>query len=1172
MIVREPRQEFHLKGSIRKALGLEESLFSIAGTVVTADVRRARELAHRLSSYRTERGHPNPNVRAGEIVALGLMDEVFHHMLAVYRAERGGNPLAEAYEALVESIGSDEVENTIRGFCAEFPPTSVYTGRKSVDEYLDETVEGLSGRERTLEELVLLRLTNENPAAGRYSDLFDDTELSTSTAYERIYAGIESVLSRRPAGAFVTGGATESILDVLRAPQKAHPHSLEDQLGYIRDRWGAFVGRFLTRLLRGMDVLKEESKVGAPPGGGPGPAEIYQYDDSEAEGFSPDTEWMPGVVLIAKSTLVWLHQLSERHGREIRTLDQVPDEELDTLASWGFNGLWLIGLWERSRASKRIKHLTGNPDAEASAYALYSYDIAEEIGGWRAYDDLRGRCNARGIRLASDMVPNHTGIDSPWVAEHPDWFIHLDYPPFPAYSFSGENLSGRDDAACYLEDHYFTREDAAVVFKHVDTSGRERYIYHGNDGTSMPWNDTAQLNYLDPDVRETVIQTILHVARNFPIIRFDAAMTLAKKHFRRLWYPEPGSGGDIASRGEHGLTREEFDRAMPKEFWREVVDRVAVEAPGTLLLAEAFWMMEGYFVRTLGMHRVYNSAFMNMLKREQNADYRTIIKETLTFDPAILGRFVNFMNNPDEETAVTQFGTGDKYFGVCTLLATLPGLPMFGHGQVEGLAEKYGMEFRRPYWDEKPDQGLIDRHAWEIFPLLRRRHVFASSAGFRLYDLERDGGGVDENVFAYSNTAGRERAVVVFNNSYERTAGRIRSSVPFVVKHDDGSREQRTESLGSALGLSRDEKAFCVFREQRSNLWFVRRAREVHDAGLSVALDGYQTSVILDVHERIDSAEDDLAKLERELGGRGVSNIDHAVLGLELRPARDAFAEVFSAERYRELDDAILGSAVMDEADFTEIRAGYRRFLDSLAGYRSPTRPIGIGITNLERHLSSIISLPHMDTSSVQSPAVRRAIGRYVTGLRDRPDRRRLFVGWLAVAPVVELYESPELVIGEWGLDGWVDFSDTVDGGHLRALLRAALRFPTAPHLSAKSAAVEARGNESNAAAALARALRGDEDVDRHIGSHEREETSYFEADRFAEVLQIYLSVGLIRTVSTAPLGGRTAGERIQKLFELITRVEEANEAAAGNGSRLEAILAESPKRVSAKKKNSARE
>jgi len=85
---------------------------------------------------------------------------------------------------------------------------------------------------------------------------------------------------------------------------------------------------------------------------------------------------------------------------------------------------------------------------------------------------------------------------------------------------------------------------------------------------------------------------------------------------------------------------------MPNEFWREVVDRVAAEVPDTLLLAEAFWLLEGYFVRTLGMHRVYNSAFMNMLRDEENASYRRVVKDTIEFDPEVLKRFVNFMSNP----------------------------------------------------------------------------------------------------------------------------------------------------------------------------------------------------------------------------------------------------------------------------------------------------------------------------------------------------------------------------------------------------------------------------------------------------------------------------------------------------------------------------------------------
>ena len=166
---------------------------------------------------------------------------------------------------------------------------------------------------------------------------------------------------------------------------------------------------------------------------------------------------------------------------------------------------------------------------------------------------------------------------------------------------------------------------------------------------------------------------------------------------------------------------------MPVEFWREVVDRVAAEIPGTLLLAEAFWLLEGYFVRTLGMHRVYNSAFMHMLRDEDGKGYRKVIKETIEFDPEILKRYVNFMSNPDEKTALEQFGKGDKYFGVATVLATLPGLPMLGHGQIQGFGEKYGMEFRRATLDEQPDPWLVERHEREIFPLLHRRAWFAEA-------------------------------------------------------------------------------------------------------------------------------------------------------------------------------------------------------------------------------------------------------------------------------------------------------------------------------------------------------------------------------------------------------------------------------------------------------------
>jgi len=100
----------------------------------------------------------------------------------------------------------------------------------------------------------------------------------------------------------------------------------------------------------------------------------------EYEKFSPDTAWMPNAVLIAKSTYVWLAQLSKQYGRHIHRLDQIPDEELSTLAHRGLNSLWLIGVWERSRASKTIKQLCGNQDAVASAYSLFDYKNCRRPG------------------------------------------------------------------------------------------------------------------------------------------------------------------------------------------------------------------------------------------------------------------------------------------------------------------------------------------------------------------------------------------------------------------------------------------------------------------------------------------------------------------------------------------------------------------------------------------------------------------------------------------------------------------------------------------------------------------------------------------------------------------------------------------------------------------------
>jgi hypothetical protein len=962
--------EFHISRAIRENLDIDDLLFSYSGNVVFANVAASRKLATRLNEARAAKAgkdlEPGQVVHAGALFAMGLIDELNHALVARYRQEIDPAVLTEALRWFSAKVGPENVEKLLLSFVEHFPNLSVHRGELTAAQWLAHSTDGQPNREAALEEMMLLWITNINPAFSPFQALFDDTDLEKKTFYASVTASLPDFLSTRPPLAPEAG----SLYEALSAPMRSSPDSIAGQLNFIRLHWQKYLGDDLNRLLLAIDVIREEDlaiwmqfnppgpdryRHAAPGFGGEGflgdeyvgfdqdyiigpdgkrrlrYATDYQAPLNEYEAFSADLAWMPNVVLIAKSTYVWLEQLSKKYGRHIHHLNHIPDEELQILADRGITGLWLIGLWERSVASRTIKRLRGHGDAVASAYSLKEYNIAEDLGGGWAYADLRDRAAHYGLRLASDMVPNHMGIDSPWVIDHPDWFVSRPDSPYPAYKFDGPNISPDHRVEIKIEDHYYDQTDAAVVFRlrhYHDNS--TRFVYHGNDGTSFAWNDTAQLDYSKAHVREQVMQTILHVARQFPIIRFDAAMVLAKRHVQRLWFPLPGTGGSIPSRAEFAISQEAFDALMPLEFWREVVDRVAVEVPGTLLLAEAFWLLEGYFVRTLGMHRVYNSAFMNMLRDEENAKYRSYLKKTIEFDPDILKRYVNFMSNPDERTAIDQFGSGDKYFGVCTLLATLPGLPMFGHGQVEGFTERYGMEFKRARMDEHPQEGLVHRHQHDIAPLLKNRWLFAESTHFVLYDFWNEHGTVDENVFAYSNRMHGHRAIVLYNNRYGSTRGSIHHSVGAM---DKGSGELRQTSLGAGLALPNDHSVILAYRDIASGLEYLRRSKDLVEHGIHLDLRGYQYVVLLHWREYRGSAEYPWDALCDALGGRGVHNVDEALVKLKLRPIHDALRHAISAHNVYQFADAaaepVSEPAKKSKAEVTPTKPRLQSFLEA---------------------------------------------------------------------------------------------------------------------------------------------------------------------------------------------------------------------------------------------------
>ncbi len=225
------------------------------------------------------------------------------------------------------------------------------------------------------------------------------------------------------------------------------------------------------------------------------------------------------------------------------------------------------------------------------------------------------------------------------------------------------------------------------------------------------------------------------------------------------------------------------------------------------------------------------------------------------------------------------------------MLSTLPGLPMFGHGQIEGFTERYGMEFKRARMEEHPNEGLIGGHQYHIAPLLKNRALFAESANFVLYDFWTDSGTVDENVFAYSNRLNDQRALILYNNRYGNTHGTIHISA---ASMDKGSGQLQQRSLSEGLGIPDDGSVIFAFRDTARGLEYLRRATDLVHHGLTLDLRGYQYVVLLHWRELRSTADQPWDRLCDALHGGGVHSVDEALLKLRLRPLHDALHQAIN--------------------------------------------------------------------------------------------------------------------------------------------------------------------------------------------------------------------------------------------------------------------------------------
>ena len=86
-----------------------------------------------MNTVRDAERHPDRTVNPGALNAMGILDEVTHVVLALYRARRDPRVMIEALGWFEARVTPAALDATLLAFADRFPTVGVYRGLQSAD-------------------------------------------------------------------------------------------------------------------------------------------------------------------------------------------------------------------------------------------------------------------------------------------------------------------------------------------------------------------------------------------------------------------------------------------------------------------------------------------------------------------------------------------------------------------------------------------------------------------------------------------------------------------------------------------------------------------------------------------------------------------------------------------------------------------------------------------------------------------------------------------------------------------------------------------------------------------------------------------------------------------------------------------------------------------------------
>lgn len=322
---------------------------------------------------------------------------------------------------------------------------------------------------------------------------------------------------------------------------------------------------------------------------------------------------------------------------------------LDSIKALGTNVLWVMPIHPRGIANR--KGTLGSP------YAARDYRAIDSAYGTATdFHALVDSVHSKGMKIILDWVPNHTAWDNVWVTEHPDFYVR-------------------------------------------DAQGRLT-VPTDAQGTPTGWTDVAELDYANPALRRTMIETMQYWLREYNLDGFRV---------------------DVAG-------------FVPYDFWRETVPALRASVPRRILLLAEWGDME---MHRSGYDLTYGWDGYSRLKAVWKGDsavsfVRQVLGEQDTIPAG--GMRLRFTTNHDETSwdkpAVTLFGGSAGARAAFVAMALLPGRPLIYNGQEVESPQVLNLFEHQPVAWSQPDAAASRAFYSNVINLARADSAFVSG-GFK---------------------------------------------------------------------------------------------------------------------------------------------------------------------------------------------------------------------------------------------------------------------------------------------------------------------------------------------------------------------------------------------------------------------------------------------------------